>query len=76
MLLEYYGQVTKSLRIAACLATSLKQSMALEFIQYSTLASATPALRGSMVAVLFRVHGVYLPLSSVSIFDFYYYFQV
>ena len=58
MLLKYYGptQVTKSVRIAACLATSLKESKARGFISGSWLASATPALRGSMVAVLFRVH--------------------
>ncbi len=58
--MKYYGpaQVTKSLRISACVATSLKLSVADEFIRDNWAASATPALRGSWVAVLFRVHGI------------------
>ena len=60
MLLKYYGpaQVTKKLRISSCLATSLKLSKAREFISFHWAATATPASRGSLVAVLFQVHGM------------------
>ena len=58
MLLKYYGasQVSKSLRITSCLATSLLRSKAQEFI-CAHPAHASPAARGNLVAVLFRIHG-------------------
>ena len=59
-LYKYYGvaQVSKSLRITSCLATSLLRTKAQEFICAHPAASASPAARGNLVAVLFRVHGI------------------
>ena len=55
---KYYGaaQVSKSLRITSCLATSLLRDKAQEFICRHP-AHASPAARGNLVAVLFRIHG-------------------
>ena len=55
---KYYGvaQVSKSLRITSCLATSLLLDKAQEFICRHP-AHDSPAARGNLVAVLFRIHG-------------------
>ena len=53
---KYYGvaQVSKSLRITSCLATSLLRTKAQEVICAHPAASASPAARGNLVAV----HGI------------------
>ena len=66
MLRKFYGaeQKTKHLRISSYLATSLKKATAEKFISNSWANKATQSQRGTLVAVLFRIHGYLWPLSS------------